>query len=64
MDSQVKNADMKMLVFNIFKNIICEQNKVLLKAIADKYDLDYDDLARKYLTPDHYLPVIVSPKKA
>jgi hypothetical protein len=54
MDNQV----MKEMVFNVFKNIIIEQNKALLKIIADKYDLDYDYLIKKYITPDNYLPVI------
>jgi hypothetical protein len=67
MDNQVKTSrkvnatkedDMKMMVFDVFKNIIIEQNKQLLKIIADKYDLEYDDLLQKYMTPDNYLPVI------
>jgi hypothetical protein len=64
MDRQVNNNNttMKLMVFNIFKNIIIEQNKVLLKVIADKYDLDYDELLKKYITQDHYLPVITSSK--
>ena len=53
-----KEDDMKMMVFDVFKNIIIEQNKQLLKIIADKYDLEYDDLLQKYMTPDNYLPVI------
>ncbi len=71
MDRQVKNkinnnsnnnTTMKLMVFNIFKNVIIEQNKVLLKVIADKYDLDYDELLKKYITQDHYLPVITPSK--
>jgi hypothetical protein len=58
MDNQV----MKTMVFSVFKNIIIEQNKILLKIIADKYDLDYEDLLKKYMTPDNYLPV-VAPNK-
>ena len=53
---------MKSMVFNIFKNIIIEQNKTLLKMIADKYDLEYEDLLKKYITRDNYLPVIASNK--
>lgn len=71
MDRQVKNkinnnsnnnTTMKLMVFNIFKNVIIEQNKVLLKVIADKYDLNYDELLKKYITQDHYLPVITPSK--
>lgn len=54
MDNQV----MKTMVFGVFKNTIIEQNKILLKLIADKYDLDYEDLLKKYITPDNYLPVV------
>lgn len=53
---------MKEMVFNVFKNIIIEQNKTLLKIIAEKYDLDYEDLLKKYITPDHYLPVVSASK--
>lgn len=48
------------MIFNIFKNVIIEQNKVLLKQIADKYNLDYDYLVEKYIDPQYYLPVILS----
>lgn len=66
MDAQVNRkplssksyTSMKTMVFSIFKNVIMEQNKQLLKIIAEKYDLDYDELLQKYLTPDHYLPVV------
>jgi transcription initiation factor IIE alpha subunit len=59
MDNQV----MKKMIFSVFKNIIIEQNKVLLKIIADKYDLDYEELLKKYITPDNYLPVVVETNK-
>jgi hypothetical protein len=54
---------MKTMVFSVFKNIIIEQNKVLLKIIAEKYNLDYEELLKKYITPDNYLPVIVQSNK-
>ena len=54
---------MKKMIFSVFKNIIIEQNKVLLKIIADKYDLDYEELLKKYITPDNYLPVVVETNK-
>jgi hypothetical protein len=47
------------VIFNMFKNIIIEQNKALLRIIADKYDIDYEYLERKYLVPANYLPVVV-----
>ena len=38
----------------IMRNIIKEQNKELLKRIAIKYNKNYDDLERKYLTASFY----------
>jgi hypothetical protein len=46
------------IIFNIFKNTIIEQNKLLLKIIAQKYNMDYDELITKYLIPENFLPVI------
>lgn len=46
------------MTFDVFKNIIIEQNKILLKLIAEKYQLDYDELLKKYLKPEYYLPVV------
>lgn len=51
------------MIFDIFKNIIIEQNKLLLKTIAEKHNLDYDYLLEKYIAPQYYLPVILSTKK-
>lgn len=47
------------MIFDIFKTTIIEQNKLLLKEIATKFDLDYDKLLEKYIKPEYYLPVIV-----
>lgn len=47
------------MIFDIFKTTIIEQNKLLLKEIAVKFDLDYDKLLEKYIKPEYYLPVIV-----
>jgi len=44
----------KMLIMEMLQNIIKDQNKALLKKIADKYELDYAELERKYLTPTFY----------
>ncbi len=46
------------VAFAVIKNIIIEQNKELLKLIAKKYNLDYDMLVEKYITPTYYLPVV------
>jgi hypothetical protein len=43
-----------MHILNIINTIIKEQNRALLKKIADKYELDYNELERKYLTPSYY----------
>jgi hypothetical protein len=46
------------VAFCVIKNVIIEQNKELLKLIAQKHNLDYDMLMNKYLTPEYYLPVV------
>jgi hypothetical protein len=50
------------LIFDVFKTIIIEQNKLLLKEVAVKFDLDYDELLRKYIKPEYYLPVVEKSK--
>lgn len=50
------------LIFDIFKTIIIEQNKLLLKEISVKFELDYEELLQKYIKPEYYLPVIEKPK--
>jgi hypothetical protein len=35
-----------------------EQNKVLLKRLAEELNMDYDELLIKYLKPEYYLPVV------
>jgi hypothetical protein len=39
---------------SILRNIIKEQNKKILMKIAEKYNKNYEDLERKYLTPTYY----------
>lgn len=46
------------IAFSVIKNVIMEQNKVLLKKLADEFQLDYDELESKYLKPEYYLPVV------
>lgn len=46
------------MIFDMFKLIIIEQNKLLLKEISEKFDLDYNELLSKYIKPEYYLPVI------
>lgn len=50
------------MIFDIFKNVIIEQNKTLLKQVSDKFGLDHDALLEKYLTPENYLPIIQNTK--
>jgi hypothetical protein len=47
------------MIFDIFKNIIIEQNKVLLLQVSEKCGIDYETLLEKYLKPEYYLPVIL-----
>lgn len=48
----------KTSTFQIFKNIIIEQNKVLIKKIAVETGVDEEELLEKYLQPAYYLPII------
>jgi hypothetical protein len=48
------------MIFDIFKAVIIEQNKMMLKDVAKQFDLDYETLVQKYIKPEYYLPVIVS----
>lgn len=47
------------IICQLFKNIIIEQNKSFLKMISEKHDISYDLLLEKYLRPEFYLPVII-----
>lgn len=49
----------KEVTFNVFKNIIIEQNKVLLKQVAEFTGLQEQYLLEKYIKPEYYLPIIV-----
>lgn len=46
------------LIFDIFKSVIIEQNKLLLKEVSLRFGLDYQELVDKYIKPEYYLPVI------
>lgn len=46
------------LLFQVLKNVIIEQNRELLKIIADRFHLDEEELLQKYLKPAYYLPVV------
>jgi cytidylate kinase len=42
------------IFYTLLSRIIKEQNKLLLRHIAKKYNKNYEDLERKYLTPSFY----------
>lgn len=46
------------IVFDIFKNIIIEQNKDLLKRVSEVTGIDEDYLLETYIKPAYYLPVV------
>lgn len=48
------------MIFDLFKSVIIEQNKMMLMDIAKKFDLDYEALVEKYIKPEYYLPVIIN----
>lgn len=49
--------DIKMMAFNLVKNMIVQQNKDLIERISDEYGLDKEDMLREYLKPEFYLVV-------
>jgi hypothetical protein len=46
------------LAFSMLKNIIIAENKELFRKISEKYKIDYNELAEKYLKPEYYLPLV------
>lgn len=54
MDRKVKKEGD--FAFQILKNIIIAENKILFEKIEKKYKLH--DLEKKYLKPEYYLPII------
>jgi hypothetical protein len=47
-----------LIICELFRNIIIEQNKLFLKQISEKYNIKYEYLIEKYLKPEYYLPII------
>lgn len=47
------------IVFSLFKNIIYEQNKALLRSVAKACKLNEEELLHEYLRPEYYLPIII-----
>jgi phosphoglucomutase len=39
---------------DILRNIIKQQNAKIINAISKKYDRNYEELEKKYLTPSYY----------
>ena len=54
MDNKVTNK----VTFDMFKNIIIEQNKQLLKEVAKITGKNEAILIEKYIKPEYYLPII------
>jgi hypothetical protein len=50
------------VIFSVFKNIIIEQNKMLLKEIAKDSGKNEKNLLDRYLRPEFYLPIITNTK--
>lgn len=50
---------MKKMTIELIKNIIIEQNKLLLKEVAKEADVDEKELIEKYIKPEYYLPIII-----
>jgi hypothetical protein len=45
-------------VRNLIVNMIRKQNEMFLKFMADKLNLDEQDILEKYLIPFYYMPII------
>jgi len=58
MDEEMKKRELYRPAFQAIKNIIIAQNKVFIKDIAKKFKKDPEELIKKYITPDNYLPII------
>jgi hypothetical protein len=54
-----KNKSLDDLVFEMFKTIIIEQNKVLLKKVANDNNISGEHMLQTYLQPAYYLPVLL-----
>lgn len=50
---------MNKVTFDLFKNIIIQQNKELLHQVAKITGKDEKKLVEKYIHPDFYLPIIL-----
>jgi len=44
--------------FDLFKNIIIQENTILLKKISETTGIEENILIEKYLKPEYYLPII------
>lgn len=55
MDNKIMNK----MIFDIFKNIIIEQNKELFKEIAKINIISEKKLLEIYLKPEFYLPIVI-----
>jgi hypothetical protein len=51
------------IVFNMFKNMIIAQNEVFIRDLAKKFKRDPDELCKKYIKPEYYLPIVEWEKK-
>lgn len=56
MDTKVKKD--RELGFEMIKNILIEQNKHLLKQIAKDFERSENNLLKRYLKPEYYLPIV------
>ena len=57
MDQKIKQENYQE-TFQLFKNIIISQNEIFLKDLAKKFNKNPDDLIKKYIRQDYYLPII------
>jgi len=46
------------VMFEMIKNIIMEENTLLLQLIATKHRMDVEYLKETYLKPEYYVPIV------
>lgn len=57
--SKHKKQQQGTIMFTIIKNIIIQQNTLLLKTIAQEFDIDETHLLQTYIKPEYYLPTVL-----
>lgn len=52
------------MMFQMFKNVLIEQNKAFIKDLAKTFYKNEEEMMKKYLKPEYYLPMIAKSKRS